>query len=140
MTLTVYKNEWFLKVFDSVHLWLKNETIVWRELCALVKAVATWGHNMQGMRVVMHIDNEAIGYCRNNGTSTNKKLMCLIRSLYYYTAQNDFECRAFYLRSAENATADALSRIDFIRFFSLNSKTNIYITMPTTIEYQGHLI
>ncbi len=115
----VYKNEWFLEVFDGDHTWLKKETIAWRELYALVKAVATWSHNMQGMRVVMHIGNESICYCVNiNGTSKNKKLMCLIRSLYYYTAQNGFECRAFYLNSAENASADALSRIEFLRFLS----------------------
>ncbi len=28
----VYKNEWFIELFDGVHLWLKNGTITWREL------------------------------------------------------------------------------------------------------------
>ena len=52
----------------------------------------------------------------NSGVSKNVDLMKLVRTLFFVCASFSIECRAVHISSFDNAIADSLSRLDFIRF------------------------
>ncbi len=133
----VFGSEWFCLAFQGSLSWIKTLPINWRELYALVKAIATWGKAIQGKRVTLYIDNQTVVYCINKGASRSPDMMSLIRSLYMLLALYDIECRAIYLSTYENSSADALSRMDICRFRRETPHACKYMTWPNSIAYNG---
>ena len=64
----------------------RNMSINWRELYAIVVAIATWGHKFQSKQLLIHCDNQAVCSILNSGTSKKVHLMDLVRLLFYHTA------------------------------------------------------
>ena len=96
---------------------MAKQAIQWKELFAIVLGVAMFGLRVAGMHLAMHIDNESICHCINNAKSKDPTIMCVIRSLYYYTAIYKINYKAFHLYTHENYIADALSRLNMDLFF-----------------------
>jgi hypothetical protein len=132
--------EWFSLSFGRTLTWLKDFPICWKELYALVKAIATWGEQLRGKRVTLHIDNQTIVYCVNKGASRNSELMILIRELFMMFAKFDLECKAVYINTKRNSSADALSRLDIKTFKGLNPHASPHMTWPSHIQYEGMYI
>lgn len=133
-------HEWFSIAFIESLRWLKSFPICWRELYALVKAIATWGETLRGKRVTLYIDNQTVVYCINKGASRETNLMSLIRTLYLLLAKYDIECKAEYISTVENSSADALSRLDIRSFQRLNPEAWPYMTWPSPIKFEGKTI
>ena len=131
----LYNNSWSILTFTGEHQWMKSMNIAWKELMAVVLCIATFGHLLQNSQVAMNIDNEAVCYCINSAKSKDAKLMGLIRALYYYTTMYKIDYHAFHLYTDENASADALSRLDMNRFYRLNPSADSSMTPPASIIY-----
>ena len=112
---------WFI---EYVNPYIRSYPISWRELYALVIALSTWGHRLQGKRILFYIDNSTVVDV-NKGSSRSPELMTLVRALFYIAAGHNFEFRAEHLPSADNAVADALSRADIPRFRRLAPNADI---------------
>ena len=65
---------------------------------------------------MLFCDNMSVCQIINSGVSKNVDLMKLVRSLFFVCASFRIECRAVHISSFDNAIADSLSRLDFIRF------------------------
>ena len=104
---------WCYVPFEKSDQWMANMSIAWRELFAVVICIATFGESIQGQKVAMYTDNQAVYWCINTGKSRNTDLMCLIRTLYYYTTLYNIDYRAYYICTNDNIIADALSRGNF---------------------------
>ena len=122
-----FNGSWFMQTLTAS---ARSFPIAWRELLAVVVALSTWGHRLQGKRVRFYIDNSAIVQVINKGCSRNSDLMTLVRWLFFIAAGHGFEFHAEYLPSTDNAIADALSRADLSRFRRLapNAETLPSIT------------
>ena len=104
---------WCYVPFVQSERWMADMSIAWRELFAIVICVATFGGNLSGRRVVMYTDNQVVYWCINSGKSRNTDLMCLIRTLCYYTTRFNIDYKACYINTNCNIIADALSRSKF---------------------------
>ena len=110
-----------------------KQDIAWRELLAVVIAIATFGPELAGRRVLFDCDNQAIVSAVNTGTIRNPDIMCLVRTLFYYMAHFSIEAKAVYITSEDNVAADALSRLDLPRFAMACPDASPSPTPPTNV-------
>ena len=60
--------------------------------------------------------------------------MNLLRRLFYIAASAPFDFSAAWIDTKSNDQADALSRLDFARFWKLAPKANIAMTKPRSLD------
>ena len=118
-------------MLDSVHslaptgykgAWPKSDfqaSIYYRELFAITAAALTWGRHWEGLRIVFVTDNKPISQVWDSGSSSSKPLMSLIRPLYLFAAKTGFSISFKHIFGIYNPLADALSRFQMQKFFSL---------------------
>lgn len=136
----VFGTEWFLVQFTGRMSKYAKYNIAWRELYAIVKAASTWGQYLTGKKIVFMCDNEAIVYVVNSGISRDVSIMNLIRALFYVGAQYQFECRSKHVPGVLNTAADAASRMDIRTFRHVMPQSNVLMTKPNMICYEGEWI
>ena len=137
----VYKTEWFYEVFTSCSkLDIVNTSITWRELYALVRAIATWGDKLCNKRIIMNCDNIAVMYVVNSGSSKDVNIMNLVRSLFYITAHYNLEIRVRHISGRCNILSDALSRLNITKFFNHKPDASNVMSTPVAFCYDGDMI
>ena len=102
-----YKGRWLSSQWSQDQLPL---TIDFKELCAIVVACQTWGHDWQRRRVLFQCDDQAVVLCIKSGTCRSKPVMALIRCLYYTCVTHNFLVSAVHVPGITNTIAGALSR------------------------------
>lgn len=123
-------SSWSVVPFEGSNSWMKAKSIAWREMFALVLCIATFAEVLAGKSVITYIDNMCIVQCVESGRSREPDIMALIRALYYYTSIHCIRYRPVHLFSADNSLADAISRLDFVRFGQLNPYADPVMTQP----------
>ena len=78
-----------------------------------------WLKLFKNKKIVLFCDNEAVVNMINNNSSKCKQCMILIRIIVLESLSNNARVFARYVRSGDNGKADALSRLNFRRFWSL---------------------
>lgn len=111
-----FDNLWFAGTWDAD---LRGEDIAVQELYVIVLAVNTWGHRWPRRRVLFHCDNEAVVAVVRSGTSRSKRLMDLLRCLFFVCAKHHCSVSAVHIDGPSNAIADSLSRGQMDRFRQL---------------------
>lgn len=106
--------------------------IQWKELFAVLVAATAWGSQWGGKRLLVHCDNHAVVDIWHTGTSKQAALMCLVRSLFFVAAQNNFTLLLQHIQGTNNCVADALSRFQLCRFRSLAPDADLEPT-PTPV-------
>lgn len=119
-----YKGSWSVLQFTGRYAYMARKSIAWRELLAVVACLATFAQELSGKDVTMFIDNLGIVQCLESGKSDKPDIMCLIRAIYYYASINHIRYKPMHIRSGDNSTADALSRLDFNKFWGINPGAN----------------
>ena len=122
-----YRGDWFVELTSPV------TSINYREFRGVVLSAATWGHQWTSKRILFHCDNLSVVHIMNSGTSRSTSLMSMLRSLLYLAAVHQFEFRAVYINTHANTIADALSRLDFYKFWHLAPDANIVMTHPIAV-------
>ena len=125
-----FDGHWFVVPFEGRFVILSLFSINWRELCAVALAVATWGSQWQGHRIVMHCDNMCVVECINRGASKSPDMMRLIRNMFYVCAQYGVEVMARYVNTHCNDIADSLSRLQYDRFYRCAPMADQVMTEP----------
>ena len=136
----IFKSDWFLVPFTGPRAMLKCQSINWRELYAIVKAIATWGELLKNMKLLMYCDNESVTYIVNSGTSRNADIMKLVRCLFYLCAHYNIDYRCEHIAGVNNTASDLLSRMNVPMFFSTMPSASKTMTMPESFLYDGMLI
>ncbi len=103
--------------------WLAHH-IAAKELVPILLAVAVWGHEWVGQRVLCRCDNAAVVAVINSGTAKDPLLMHLLRCLFFYAAHYKFTLSARHLPGKEHTGADAISRNNSPLFLSLFSQAD----------------
>ena len=81
------------------------------ELWAIIAAVKTWKHRINGCKFIMGCDNLAVVTIINTGRSKDKLLQKLLRELIYVITENQAEIVTRFVPSGENVIPDLLSRL-----------------------------
>ena len=124
---------WFIVPFVLDLHELTELSINWRELFAVVVAAATFGSHWAGKRILLHCDNMCVVEVVNKGSCRSDYMMDLLRKLFFICAKCDFEISLCYINTTVNTVADALSRLQFVRFRQLAPHADKYMTMPVLI-------
>ena len=102
-----FQGAWIMGTW-SEHQLVKS--IQWKELFAIIAAAATWGHQWQRKKIIIHCDNLAIVQIWQAKNPKNQALSQLCRTLFFLAARNSFNVVLKHLPGIDNRIADALSR------------------------------
>ena len=122
--------EWSFGQWDEQICNIKQPSIEYLELFAVLVGVLNWLILFCNRRIVLFCDNEAVVHMINNSTSKCKNCMVLIRHLVLEGLYCNTRVYAKYVRTKENCKADALSRLQWERFSKLAKDMNPH---PTSI-------
>lgn len=115
--------EWFAEPWPPATLaWADNVT--WLEMIPILAACALWGPTWTGRRITFHCDNSGVVGACAKGWSRDPRLMSLLRQTCYLAASHSFLFRVQHVAGHDNATADALSRLQLDRFRTLQPTAN----------------
>ena len=120
-----FNGQWCILPYELEMSYLREMSINFGELFAIIMAMCTWGNILAGTKILLFCDNLSVCQIINSGVSKNVDIMKLVRTLFFVCASFSIECRAVHISSFHNAIADSLSRLDFIRFklLTLNKDT-----------------
>ena len=119
----VFDNCWLYARWEDGYIEKNKPSIEYLELFALSVAIITWGDKIKNQRIAVFCDNIAVVHMINNGTSSCKNCMYLLRLVTLDNMINNRGVFAIYVKSADNFLADALSRLQFNRFSRLVPKS-----------------
>ena len=110
----------------SGHSWFQMQwpegspsNIATKELIPIVLAAVVWGKSWSKHQVNCYCDNAAVVAAINKASAQDAALMHLLRCISFLAAHYNFIIKAIHLPGAQNSAADALSRNNRERFFSL---------------------
>ena len=75
--------------------------------------------NFRNQRILLHCDNDSVCKMINKSTSRCKNCMVLIRVLVLECLRLNAKMTAEWVSTGDNGKADALSRMEFDRFWDL---------------------
>lgn len=90
-----------------------------KELLPIVMAMGLWGQAWKGTCVQLRSDNQAVVAALRRRSARDSQMMHLLRCMFFFMAQFQFEYRVEHLPGKENRAADALSRDHLAEFHSL---------------------
>ena len=108
---------------------LKRDSMPWKELYAIARAVATFSIKWQKCTVILHSDCEPAIKAWNKGDSRRPEMASLIRSILFMCAMNDIDLQVVFVAGVENVFADLLSRGQISRFLESHQQHD---PSPTT--------
>ena len=122
--------KWTILYFDGRYSWVKEKSINYREMLAVVLAVSTFGRYLKNKSVLMDIDNKGMQQAVQSGKSKEKEIMALIRCIYFYTSTNNVQYRTVFIEGKTNVLEDRLSRGQLKEFRMLAPLSEISMTAP----------
>ena len=111
--------EWTFGQWDRTFCDRYNPSIEYLELFGVLVAVLNWIRLFKIRRVVLFCDNESVVSMINNSASKCKNCMMLIRLVIVESLVQNVRIFAKHVSTKDNGKADALSRLDFGRFWKL---------------------
>ena len=128
----VFNNDWLFGQWEPGFIENQKPSIEYLELFALTAALLTWGDKIMDMRVVIFCDNSAVVQMVNTLTSSCKNCMYLIHLITLNNLVDNRKVFVKHLRSEENVLSDALSRMNFKKFWKLVPPTMHHF--PSTVS------
>ena len=115
----IFNDQWLYGQWERDYITKFKPSIGYLELYALVAVVLTWGQEIHDSRVTVFCDNSSVVAMINSMVSTCRNCMFLLRLLTLNNLVNNRRIFALYIKSKDNDLSDALSRLQFDRFWSL---------------------
>ena len=110
-----------IKLFTNASLLGFGAVFDTRWFSAIVFAcVFTWGDEWRNKQILFYTDNQVITHIWKTGTSTNKDIMRLVRSLFLFSARRNINILMVPIAGSSNVLADSLSRLQVDRFHQLH--------------------
>ena len=88
------------------------------ELFAVYAAVIVWGDSFRHRHILIYSDNAAIVQVWETGSSRDKSIMKLVRSLFFHCVDFNISLSVRHLPGSRNLYADLLSRLQVPRFLA----------------------
>ena len=121
----IFDDQWFFGQWSEKFIEVNDPSIEFLELFALVVSLTIWVDDprLQNTRIKIFCDNQAVMHMVNNLTSSCMQCMKLLRILALQGIRNGRRVKVAFSKSKNNVLADALSRLDFARFWHNAPKT-----------------
>ena len=116
-----WRNRWFSVAWQGE---IANMHINVKEMFAVAAAIFTWGEQWTDRQIVIFSDNKAVVDIWAKGCTRDKNMMTLIRRLFFFLAQYNINVNLQHVYGYNNATADALSRLQIERFRRIQPAAN----------------
>jgi hypothetical protein len=108
-----FKGSWFQGKWPKD---LSKQSIAWLEFFPILVAIVLWGNQLQGKRIILRSDNQAVVAIINKQTSKCPKIMKLVRFFVLQCLKSNIAFMSKYIPGKQNDIADALSRFQMERF------------------------
>ena len=82
-----FKEAWIMGTWSKEQL---SRSIQWKELFAIIAAVATWGNQWQRKKIVVYCDNQAIVHVWQAKSPKHPALAQLCHTPFFLAAKNSF--------------------------------------------------
>ena len=127
--------EWTYGQWDTKFCQEVKPSIEYLELFVVLVGVLNWIKLFSNRRILLFCDNESVVHMINNSSSNCKNCMVSIRLLTSESILRNVRIFAKHVGTKENSKADALSRLDFKRFWNLagSSMNSQQTGIPTVI-------
>ena len=117
------ENSWTYHVWNYSFLKKVKPSIEYLELYALTVGVLKWIHRFRNRKIYLFCDNTSVHDMVNDSSSHCKNCMILIRILTVHSMIHNVRVFVKYVESRKNELADALSRLDMVRFWDKAPET-----------------
>ena len=111
--------EWTVGQWDEQFCIAKQPSIEYLDLFGVTVVVLNWLKLFKNMRIVLFCDNEAVMSMINNSSSKCKNCMVLVRMIVLESLVYNTRVFARYVKSKDNEKADAISRLQWSRFWKI---------------------
>lgn len=133
----VTSTQWFAGSWteeeESAARRLKRDSMPWKELHAVTRALATFAPNHAGGRIVVHADCAPVVQAWKKLDSRKTDMAALIRTLIFICATHDIELQIDFIAGVDNVLADHLSRNQIARFMELRTTQDRLPVTPLPI-------
>lgn len=122
-------------VFDSTFISRYNDerTSSWHinelECLAVYLAAKKWAANWSNTHMVVESDNTTTVAAINKGSSSSRRIMAMLRNLFWLSAKFNFQLTARFIAGKSNLLADAGSRRNFDLMFEIDPSLSM-VTCP----------
>ena len=130
-----FKESWTFQQWNYTFMAKYKPSIQYLELFGVTVAVLLWIHKLKNRRICLFCDNEAVCNMINNNSANCKNCMILIRIIALHSMMHNVRVFAKWVSTKNNGKADALSRLDFERFWDLD-KNNTMEENPTKVPQE----
>ena len=113
--------EWTFGQWDQEFCERTKPSIEYLEMFAVLVGVLNWLKLFKNCRIVLFCDNQSVVHMINNSSSSCKTCMVLIRLMTAECMFRNTRVFAKHVGTKDNGKADALSRLDFRRFWDLSA-------------------
>ena len=113
----IFSNSWIVGPWGQEFIKKQKPSIEFLELSTLCAGVMTWADRLVNNRYIIYCDNQAVISMVNNLTSTCNQCMKLIRILTLSNMRYHRRIFVRYIKSEQNILVDALSRMNFSKFW-----------------------
>ena len=118
----IFGDSWIVGPWGQEFITKQEPSIEFLELFALCAGVFTWADRLVNNRFIIYCDNQAVISMVNNLISTCNQYMKLIRMLTLNNMKYHRRIFVRYVRSEKNIPTDALSRLNFAKFWKYAPK------------------
>ena len=119
----IFGNNWLFAKWEPGFIEKCEPSIGFLELYALCAGILTWSDKITKTHVLVYCDNMSAVQMVNNLTSSCEQCMKLIRILTLDNLKHDRRVFVRHIEGRKNVLSDALSRLQFDRFFKLVPST-----------------
>ena len=110
------------------------------ELICLTMSLETFGHQLRGKRILFRCDNSSCVHNIQKESSQKRIRATILRRLYVVAALFGIQLRSTWIPTDFNEHADALSRSDMQRFFSLPQSFDLQQVLNPCLQSMDLLV
>ena len=94
-------------------------SLTWKELFPIALSCRVWGSRWSQRKLLVHCDNSSVVAVMSSGTSRDPHVSHLVRDIFFSAAKYQFIIFVQHILGVANDVADALSRLQMVRFRKL---------------------
>ena len=117
--------QWVAQAWDKIWFERENPSIEYLELYAVTTAVILWLKKFKNTRILLPCYNESVCKMINKSSAGCKNCMVLLRIIVLESLRLNTKITAEWMATGDNGKADALSRLEFDRFWDLADEDNM---------------
>ena len=110
-----FQGKWCQGTFPSHSFGDKQMSINWHELYVVTMALALWGPQLAGKRLLFHCDNASVVHIMAKASSHSKTMMVLVRTFMLLAMRHNVHVKIQQIAGLDNEVTDALSCFDMDR-------------------------